>query len=836
MMTDFEKLGVFYLGKGYDMASRTRQDDLLLYDSKDLTTHAACVGMTGSGKTGLCLSLIEEAAIDGIPAILIDPKGDLANIMLTFPTLQAAEFQPWVNPAEAENKGMSLADYATAQADLWRKGLADWGQDGARIQRLRDSVEIAIYTPGSNAGVPVSLLNSFAAPDAATLNDNEALHDRISTTVASLLSLVGIEADPIQSREFILLATILDRAWRAGQNVDLAALIQQVQTPPITTIGILDLETFYPSKDRFQLVMALNNLLASPGFQAWLSGEPLDVNRMLYTATGKPRIAIFSIAHLADTERMFFVALLLNQIVGWVRSLSGTTSLRALVYMDEIFGYFPPTANPPSKQPLLTLLKQARAYGVGVMLATQNPVDLDYKGLANCGTWFIGRLQAERDKLRLLDGLESVSAGAGHGFDRQTIDTTLSSLSSRVFLLNNVHEDAPVIFHTRWALSYLRGPLTQDHIRTLMTPYKQAAPQVVQQGAAAATPATPATSTSVNTAPTPVGTSAGAPNASAIPDGLSRSPAMAQGVPTYFIPVRGLGKEGSQLVYEPLLLGVAALRFENDKMRISENRKTNLLTAIKTSAVPVDWTSAEEVELDAEELEKSGRDGALYNQLPPAAGQSKSYASWGRDLIDWLYGSAQLQLLRHDLSGITSHAGEEERDFRIRLSQAVREQRDDAIEKLRVKYSDQRERLEERLRKAEQAKEREAEQANTAKMQTVISLGSTLLDAFLGRKRLSKSTISKATSAVRGVGRAYGQGQDVARADENIEVLKKELDALNISFMDETKQMETLYDPLSAILEPVTIKPYKKDISVQLLALVWAPHWQDNFGNSQTAW
>jgi hypothetical protein len=439
-------------------------------------------------------------------------------------------------------------------------------------------------------------------------------------------------------------------------------------------------------------------------------------------------------------------------------------------------------------------------------------------------------LQTERDKMRLLDGLESVNAGAGQGFDRRAIDATLSSLSSRVFLLNNVHEDGPAIFQTRWALSYLRGPLTQEHIRTLMASLKQAAPQP------ATTPAQAQAVSAASLASPPPAPSPVAPAAPAIPEGMSRTPALAQGVPTYFIPVRGRGDEGSMLVYEPLLLGVAALRFENDKLNVSEKRKTARLTAIKSSAVPVDWASAEEVELEADELEKSGAEGGLYRELPAAAGKTKSYAGWGRDLIDWLYGSEQLMLLKYDLLGVTSHPGEPERDFRIRLGQVAREQRDAAIEKLRDKYNNERARLEERMRKAEQTKQRETEQANTAKMQSVISLGSTLLDAFLGRKRLSKSTISKATTAARGVGRAYGQGQDVARADENIETLEKALEELNTRFLDETKQLETTYDPLAAILETTTLKPLKKNINVQLLALVWAPHWQDNFGNSRPAW
>jgi len=469
---DFEKLGVFYLGRPYDLPAKQAKPGWLLYDSKDLVTHAVCVGMTGSGKTGLCLALLEEAAIDGIPAIIIDPKGDLGNLMLTFPGLTGEEFQPWINEDEARKKGLSPEDYSQAQADLWKKGLADWGQSGERIQRLRDAAEVAIYTPGSNAGVSVSILASFAAPAADVREDAELLRERINTTVTSLLGLLGIEADPIRSREHILLSTILDRTWKDGANLDLGSLIHAIQSPPVSKIGVMDIESFFPSKDRFALAMALNSLLAAPGFQAWLEGEALDIQSMMYTQEGKPRLAIFSIAHLTDAERMFFVTLLLSQMVGWMRAQSGTTSLRALLYMDEIFGYFPPVSNPPSKLPLMTLLKQARAFGLGVVLATQNPVDLDYKGLANTGTWFIGRLQTERDKARVLEGLEGASAGSGQKFDRRRMEEILAGLGNRIFLMNNVHEDEPVVFETRWCLSYLRGPLTRTHIKQLMDPVK----------------------------------------------------------------------------------------------------------------------------------------------------------------------------------------------------------------------------------------------------------------------------------------------------------------------------------------------------------------------------
>ncbi len=467
-MQDFEKLGVFYLGKPLDAATKKQEETPLLYQSKDLVTHAVCVGMTGSGKTGLCIGLLEEAAIDAIPAIAIDPKGDIANLLLTFPELRAEDFKPWVSESEAATKGMSVDEFAAQQAELWRSGLAEFGQDGRRIARLKNAADMVIYTPGSEAGRSISILKSFAAPSAAVLGDGETIRDLINATATSLLALVGIQADPLQSREHVLLSNIFESNWKQERDLDLPAIIAQIQKPPFQKAGVMDLETFYPAKDRFSLAMSFNNLLASPGFQAWLTGDPLDISSLLYTPEGKPRISILSIAHLSDAERMFFVSLLLNQVLSWVRTQPGTTSLRALLYMDEIFGYFPPVANPPSKQPLLTLLKQARAYGLGIVLATQNPVDLDYKGLSNTGTWFIGRLQTERDKMRVMEGLEGAATEAKTKFDRQAMEQLIAGLGSRVFLLNSVHEDRPQLFKTRWTLSYLSGPITRDQIKVLM--------------------------------------------------------------------------------------------------------------------------------------------------------------------------------------------------------------------------------------------------------------------------------------------------------------------------------------------------------------------------------
>lgn len=747
-MDDYEKLGSFFLGRVYDMETQKAKDDLLLYDSKDLTTHAMCVGMTGSGKTGLCISLIEEAAIDGVPAILIDPKGDLSNLLLTFPELRGQDFLPWVNLDDARQKSMSPEEYADKQADTWKKGLASWNQSGERIQRLRDAADILIYTPGSSAGIPVSILKSFSAPDPVILEDSDLLRERVNTTATSLLGLVGIEADPVQSREHILLSTILDSSWRQGRDMDLAALIQQVQTPPVTKIGVLDIESFYPSKERFGLVMALNNLLASPGFNAWLEGVPMDINKILYTPAGKPRIAIFSIAHLSDPERMFFVSLLMNQILGWMRSQPGTTSLRALVYMDEIFGYLPPTGNPPSKLPMLTLLKQARAFGVGMVLATQNPVDLDYKALSNIGTWFVGRLQTERDKARLLDGLESAASNAK--FNRAQIEKILSNLGNRVFLMNNTHEDAPELMQTRWALSYLRGPLTRGQIKDLMDLKRDEALSAPLEGDSTTTVGVPARALS----------QPGSINSTS-------QPALPPGVSAFFLPVRG-SANGRQLTYQPRLIGAVKVNFSDTKTKINTSLSKIFLAPITHEAIPVDWEIAEEIDIPTSDLEKSAQNGAQFADLPSAAGQSKSYPAWNKDLVNWIYGSQTLNVFQSPSLNEFSQPGEEERDFRIRLGQIAREKRDEMVEALRKKYASKINTLQERLRKAQSSVEKQQEQSRQAKMQTALSVGATLLGAFTGRKTFSSSTINKATSAARKAGRALEESGDVSRDRKSV--------------------------------------------------------------------
>ena len=788
----FEKLGVFYLGRRHDLETGQTLDEPVLYDSRDLVTHAVCVGMTGSGKTGLCLGILEEAAIDGIPVIAIDPKGDLGNLLLTFPGLSAAEFRPWIDEDEARRAGLSADDFATRQRDEWRKGLEGWGQDQARIQRLRDAAEFTIFTPGSRAGTPVSILRSFAAPSAAEREDPELLGERAAGTATSALVLAGVDAAP-RSREHSLVTSLLMHAWTRGVSLELPALIRDVQTPPFERIGVVDLESFFPEKDRFELAMRLNSVLAAPGFEQWLQGEPLDPDTLLYTADGRPRVSILSIAHLGDAERMFFVSLLLNQIVSWMRRQSGTTSLRAIVYMDEILGYFPPVANPPSKLPLLTLLKQGRAFGIGVMLATQNPVDLDYKGLANTGTWFLGRLQTERDKARVLDGLEGAVAG---GLDRADVDRILSSLRKRIFLMHNVHDTAPTVFETRWTLSYLRGPLSRDQIKQL-------------SGDRPAAPIVPA-STPAATVPE---TGTGAASSAA-------RPVTPPGIQELFLPASGRQAAGS---YRPVVVGAARVTFTDRALGLEATRDVVYLNDIPDSATQFDWADARSADVRLSDFETTPPEGvAGYAPLPAAASQKKNFTAWEKSFARWIAQSEKLELLRHPTLDIASRPGESERDFRVRLQLESRTARDAAVDAVRQKYAPKQAALAERLRRAQAAVDREQQQASDSRMQTAVSMGATLLGALLGKKAISTTTLGRATTAARGVGRSMREASDVKRAADTVESVKEAVATLEEQLAADAAAVTARFEQ-DAPLERVVLAPKRGQVEVQLVGLGWVP-------------
>ncbi len=809
-MFDFEKLGAFYLGREFDIDQAETRPDYVMYDAKDLTTHAVIVGMTGSGKTGLGISLLEEAAIDGIPALIIDPKGDMGNLLLNFPNLSPDDFLPWVEKDEATRKGMTPEEYAADRAKLWKDGLGKWEQGQDRLTRLKEAAEVAIYTPGSNAGLPLTILKSLDAPSQETLDDSDAMRERVATAVSGLLTLLGVDADPLRSREHILLSNIVDTAWRKGRNLDMPALIREIQEPPFQKIGIMDLESIFPAKDRMELAMTVNNVLASPAFSNWMQGEPLNIQRLLYTDEGKPRLAVLSIAHLNDQERMFFVTLLLNEVVAWMRTQPGTSSLRALLYMDEVFGYLPPTANPPSKTPLLTLLKQARAFGLGVILSTQNPVDLDYKALSNAGTWFLGRLQTERDKLRVLDGLEGASANAGVQFDRKRVENILSGVRSRVFLMNNVHEDQPVIFHTRWALSYLSGPMTREQIKKLMAPFKAKR--------ASTSPAAVVVSPKLNTQEKKV---------------LNQEPVAAQSlpmlptdVPQKYVAVSRRTPRDAKILYRPALCGQAALHFVDSKSDVDLWKDITYLLNVRTrSDLDRDpWEEAEIIPDDQFDFESEPAPNARYTEVPSTCLKKTSWRSWGASLKKYLYRVERLTLsFSPDLKEY-SRSDDREGDFIARIKQIAREKRDLKIAKLRKKYESKFETLSDRIRRAEGRVAEEKEQASSATTSAVVSIGTSILSAFFGRKKLSATNISRAGTSMRSASRAADQRSDIKRAEAEVDEIEQDIKDLEAELEAAVKEITEEYSAEGIEVKPYEIKPRKNDIAAEPVALVWVPY------------
>jgi hypothetical protein len=799
-----EGLGVFYLGTACDDAGRSTGEPLLI-DARRFTTHAICVGMTGSGKTGLLVGLIEEAALDGIPTLVIDPKGDLANVLLAFPDLAPADFLPWVDPETARRDGVSLEDLAARTAEKWAAGLKDSGQSGDRIRRLHQAAEFAVYTPGSRSGRPLAMLGSLEAPAPEILADPEARRERIESLVSGILALVGIDAEPGTSRDHVLLSTIVESLWKSGQKVDFGTLVRTIPTPPIDRVGFLDLENFYPAGDRFQLATRLNTVAAAPGFEAWLEGEPLDVGRLLWSPAGKPRVAVVSIAHLAEAQRMAFVTLLAGQTVAWMRSQGGTSSLKALFLMDEVFGYVPPVANPPSKTPILTLMKQARAYGLGVVLATQNPVDLDYKGLSNAGLWFLGRLQTARDKARVLDGLEGAAATAGGSFDRGRLDRLLSGLEQRRFLMHSVHGDEETLFQTRWTMSYLRGPLLKEEIRRL----------------SADDPAAAATS------PRPETEAAGAAFAG------GPRPILPPGVREVFLAPTGAPAPDGRLHYEPYVLGRAIVRYSLTAAGIDEHRETICLAPAGDSLGESAWETGD-VLAEPPEVEPAPRPGS-FAPLPAALAGPRGYASLATSLKGWLGRTANLAVWRAPAIDAVSRPGEDERAFRSRITHRVHEWRDAEMERVRSRQAAKLASVEDRLARARQKVEKEKAEAQNQSLQTYVSIGSAVLGALFGRRKISSTTIGKAATSMRTASRAARQQADVAHAEESLSSLEEKRRLLEDELEAELERIRLEFAPDRLALERVDVPARKTGTTVEDVVLAWVPR-RERVAESLRAW
>ncbi len=788
-----EGLGVFYLGQKIDQDSGTPSGEPLLVDAKRLTTHAVCVGMTGSGKTGLLIGLIEEAALDGIPTLVIDPKGDLANVLLSFPNLAPSDFLPWLEPEAAKRDGVTLEELAERTAKKWSDGLTSSGQSGDRIRRLHEAAEMAVYTPGSRTGRPLAMLGSIEAPAAAILDDPEARRERIESLVSAILALVGIDGEPGRSREHVLLSTIVDALWKSGQQIDFGTLVRAIPAPPIERVGFLDLENFFPAGERFQLASRLNTIAAAPGFEAWLDGEPLDIGRLLWTADGRPRVAVVSIAHLADAQRMAFVTLLAGATVSWMRGQGGTSSLKAMFLMDEVFGYVPPTANPPSKTPILTLMKQARAYGLGVVLATQNPVDLDYKGLSNAGLWFLGRLQTARDKARVLDGLEGAAQTAGGSFDRGRLDKLLSGLEQRRFLMHSVHGDEETLFQSRWTMAYLRGPLLRDEIRRL-------------------------TSRVAGTASEPP--VAARPHEAARPRGGPR-PILPPGVREVFLAPPGLVPVEATIRYEPAILGRARVRYSKPTAGIEVDREVFCLAPAGDSLGESAWESAEQF-AETPHLEPAPRTGE-FAPLPAALSGPRGYATLAASLKSHLGRTSKLSAFSAPAIGAVSRPDESEGEFRVRIAHRVKEWRDEQIEKVRDKQAAKLAALTDKIDRARQKVEREKSEAKNQSLQTYVSIGTAVLGALLGRRKASATTIGRAASSMRSASRAARQQADVAHAEESLTTLEEKRLLLEQEIEQELDRIRLESGPDSLALESIEVPARKTGIAVDEVVLAWVP-------------
>lgn len=803
----------WYIGKSFDLKAGELGESLTLYDPDDLTTHGVVVGMTGSGKTGLCIDILEEAALSGIPALVIDPKGDIANLLLHFPDMTSEDFLPWMDPDEARRAGKTVEQLATETAALWKGGLQKWGIDSQRIEKVSKAVNYSVFTPGSDAGIPISILASLKAPSIPWENNREVLRERISSTVTAILGLVGIESDPMRSREHILLSNIFETAWSNAADLDITELIRQVQNPPFERLGALEVEQFFPPDDRFELAMAINSFLASPSFQAWIEGVAMNPVDLLWDKSGKPRHSIFYLAHLSDRERMFFVTLFLSAVEGWMRAQSGSPSLRALIYFDEVLGFLPPVKEPPSKGPLIRLLKQARAFGLGLLLTTQNPIDLDYKALSNAGTWFIGRLQTEQDKARLLDGLES--AAGGGKFQRGQLDKAISSLKKRVFMLHNVHEGEAQIFHTRWAMAYLKGPITRNQLRAL------------NDRAQASVKMSPA-SGEVREGP-----SVEVPASEAMP-GSPTKPPVETGVGEYFFPndltVAGALKATNRdpagvstigMVYRPGLLAQGTARILDRKSDLDVDHTMSTLVPNPDRRGVIRWENYLRDPILGDQVDEEPLPEVLYADLHAPLNEVKLMRQLEKDFIDYFYRNAEVRVPSNPVLKLVAQPDTTSAEFRAQCADAAREAMDEEIEKVRDKYVAKMKTVQKRLAREQRELDEDQAEHSARKMEEMATHLENVIGIFGGSR--SRRRVSSSLTKRRMTSRAKA---DIEESLDVIEEFKRELEDLEVEMNDIVEEIEERWAQAATEIEDAVFTPYKKDIHVDMFGVVWLPYWQ----------
>lgn len=813
----------FYLGKLFDIKENEITETQLLYDPDDLTTHAVVVGMTGSGKTGLCIGMLEEAALNDIPAVMIDPKGDITNALLHFPELRSEDFQPWVNPDEARRDGKTVEQAGTDVAQLWHKGLADWGIDKERIEALSEAADFAVYTPGSDAGIPISILTSLKVPEIPWDKNKEMLREKISATVTALLGLVGLkDIDPVRSKEHILLSNIFENAWIQGMDLDLSELILQTQNPPFDKLGVFDVGTFFPDAERSELAMLLNNILAAPAFKVWIEGHPLDIPSLMYSPDGRPRHSVFYIAHLPDSERMFFVTLLFSAIETWMRTLSGSSSLRSIVYFDEIFGFMPPTANPPSKEPMLRMLKQARAFGIGMVLVTQNPVDIDYKGLSNAGSWFVGKLQTDQDKQRLLDGLESATGGE---MDRRAYDQLISKLGKRVFLMHNVHEKKPAVFYTRWAMNYLAGPLTRAQIPALNA---LVGAQLADKLAKPSPVKTAGVSAEERTAPMAMLDD----RETAEMFGTLTRPAVPSGFEEYFLPNNLTISEAYKTVeesppddaisqglfYRPVILAQAELRFQRTNLNLNYDKKRTALVVDFDRRGGVNWDEFEAEEIDVKILDRDPLSEARFSSLEGPLADAKTLRSLEKDFQDWVYRNTEIVVRANEKLKVFVGPEINQADFRKRCAEVANESLAAESKKVTQSYDKKVKTLLGRLKRERRELAEDEAELSQRKLEEVGTHAENVLSLFTKRKRRLSTSLTKR--------RLTEQARaDVEESLAAIEDFEKQIKDLEQEKNDALEDLQNKWIEIADDVIEIPVSPYKKDIRVDLFGIAWTPYY-----------
>lgn len=799
--TDPSKL---YLGKLYD-ASGNSTDEKMLYRPEDLNTHCVIAGMTGSGKTGLGITMLEEILLKNIPVIVIDPKGDLTNLMLHFPDLDASDFAPWIDPEAPTREGKELSVLAQEEADKWRNGLAEWGFGSKDLSDL-SNVSYTLFTPGSTAGNPVNILSSFNPPENRLQQTSEDLRETISTSVTALLDLIGLsDIDPIQSREHILLSSIIEQYWDMNKPIDIVEMVHAVNDPPFANLGALPLEKVYPAKDRFSLAMLLNNFIASPTFQSWNIGPNLDIGPMLFTADGRARCNIFYLQHLSEHERMFFVTMLYSRIETWMKTQIGTGNLRLAVYFDEISGYLPATANPASRGVIIRMLKQARAFGVGLILSSQNPIDFDYKALSNAGTWMIGRLQTEQDKSRLIDGL---TTNAGQ-INRSDANRLISTLQKRQFLYMNVHEAGLKVFTTRWALNYLAGPLTKIMI-----------PKLLEMGLSEQVDAE-------TLKPSAVSRVSASQSESESKENLK--PNIPTRIKEYFrstgLKPSDVNAETDHITYIPVWYAQAETRVIQPKYNLNfAEDKAAMVDNPALRGVAVRWEDYAVDPVPAESLRSQPEDNAAAYQNPADWMTDASLAkSRESDFIDYIYRMGGINIRTNKELGVYAPETMSEEEYQKLLNDKVDEAANTEKKKLITAYQKLVDSMEVKIRRAEADVQDKTDKASSRKLEQYGALGELALSLLTGRKRSISTSINK-------YGQSTTANNALDKANMALNDLKESMEEATKEFKDKIEEVENRWDEVAKQEERIVITPMKKDIFIDYFGILWMPYYTDRNG------